>query len=78
MPLKKLNVHCFCFFFCLYSPLDFLIGLINEGNDDPCDDTFPVKKCGIEISVAILFGTLGVFFLVLIVNKWRMNNKLGK
>ena len=36
-----------------------------------------VKKCGIEISVAILFGTLGVFFLVLIAYKWRMNNKLG-
>jgi len=54
-----------------------LRGLINEGNDDICDDTFPVKKCGIELSVAILFGTLGVFFLVLIINKWKMNNKLG-
>lgn len=54
-----------------------LRGLINEGNDDICDDTFPVKKCGIELSVAILFGTLAVFFLVLIINKWKMNNKLG-
>ena len=55
----------------------FLRGVINEGNSDPCDDTFPVRKCGIEISVAILFGTLGVFFLVLVLYKWRMNNKLG-
>ena len=55
----------------------FLRGVINEGNDDLCDDYFPVKKCGIEISVAILFGTLGIFFLVLILYKWRMNNKLG-
>ncbi len=55
-----------------------LRGIINESsNDDVCDDTFPVKKCGIEISVAILFGTLGIFFLVLVAYKWRMNNKLG-
>ena len=55
----------------------FLRGVINDFNDDPCDDYYPVKKCGIEISVAILFGTLGIFFLVLILYKWRMNNKLG-
>merc|ERR1711865_1221607 len=42
-----------------------LRGLINIGDDDPCNDTFTVKKCGIEISVAILFGTLGVSFLVI-------------
>lgn len=54
-----------------------LRGLINTNNENICDDTFPVKKCGIELSVAILFGTLGLFFLVLILNKWKMNNKLG-
>lgn len=55
----------------------FLRGFINNYDEDPCNDTYTVKKCGIEISVAILFGTLGVFFLVLIAYKWRMNNKLG-
>merc|ERR1711871_513682 len=56
----------------------FLRGVINElSNEDKCDDSFPVKKCGIEISVGILFGTLGAFFLVLVLYKWRMNNKLG-
>merc|ERR1712100_378406 len=55
-----------------------LRGIINESSTDTvCDDYFPVKKCGIEISVGILFGTLGCFFLVLVLYKWRMNNKLG-
>ena len=55
-----------------------LRGIINESvGEKPCDYYFPVKKCGIEISVGILFGTLGVFFLVLVLYKWRMNNKLG-
>lgn len=55
-----------------------LRGIINESStEDICDDYFPVKKCGIEISVGILFGTLGIFFLVLVLYKWRMNNKLG-
>jgi len=55
-----------------------LRGLINEfGNDDPCDDYYPVRKCGIEINVAILFATVGMFFLVLIIYRWKMSNKLG-
>ena len=55
-----------------------LRGIINESSTETvCDDYFPVKKCGIEISVGILFGTLGIFFLVLVLYKWRMNNKLG-
>ena len=40
----------------------FLRGVINEAsNDDICDDTFPVQKCGIEVSVSMLFGTLQCF-----------------
>ena len=42
-----------------------------------CDDYYPVRKCGIELNVGILFSTVGLFFLTLIVFKWRMNNKLG-
>jgi K+-dependent Na+/Ca+ exchanger-like protein len=56
----------------------FLRGIINTTADEnTCDDFYPVRKCGIELNVAILFSTVGVFFLVLIVYKWRMNNKLG-
>lgn len=55
-----------------------LRGLINEfGNSDPCDDYYPVRKCGIELNSIILFCTVGMFFLVLILYKWKMNNKLG-
>jgi K+-dependent Na+/Ca+ exchanger-like protein len=55
----------------------FLRGAINESNDDKCDDYYPVRKCGIELNVGILFSTVGLFFLTLIAFKWRMNNKLG-
>ena len=56
----------------------FLRGIINMTADtNECDDYYPVRKCGIELNVAILFSTVGIFFLVLIAYKWRMNNKLG-
>ena len=55
----------------------FLRGLVMMNTETICDDFFPVRKCGIEINVAILFSTVGMFFLVLIFYKWKMNNKLG-
>lgn len=39
--------------------------------------TIVVSRCGILPPVLILFSTVLAFFLVLIVNKWKMTNKLG-
>jgi K+-dependent Na+/Ca+ exchanger-like protein len=36
-----------------------------------------VMKCGVELAVLILFSTVFIFFGVLIINKWKMNNRLG-
>jgi K+-dependent Na+/Ca+ exchanger-like protein len=36
-----------------------------------------VRKCGSFNAVIILFSTVILFFLILIVNKWKMTNKLG-
>jgi K+-dependent Na+/Ca+ exchanger-like protein len=56
----------------------FLRGIINTFADtNVCDDYYPVRKCGIELNVAILFSTVLIFFIVLIAYRWRMNNKLG-
>merc|ERR1711871_779253 len=53
----------------------FLRGVINMSADDNiCDDYYPVRKCGIEINVAILFSTVGMFFLVLILYKCPKNS----
>ena len=48
----------------------FLYGVINETSIQVCNQ-------GILAPVLILFSTVLLFFLVLIVNKWKMSNKLG-
>lgn len=41
------------------------------------EELIVVSRCGILPPVLILFSTVVLFFLVLIVNKWKMTNKLG-
>ena len=38
---------------------------------------FLISICKTDMWVLILFSTVILFFLVLIVNKWKMSNKLG-
>lgn len=38
---------------------------------------FIVNNCGIVVSVIILFATLGLFFLTLVLFRWKMTNKVG-
>lgn len=36
-----------------------------------------VETCGVEVAVAILFTTVGVFFLVMAMNRWKMSPRVG-
>lgn len=59
---------------------DILLGLglpwMLKGLITP-DDHIVVSTCGSSNAVIILFSTVGMFFLILVLNKWKMNPKLG-